>query len=149
MNNIYCKCGNSFDKKMFKEHLKHCIYIKDGYRDFDYTIFSSLKKNYSVNGLNIIKCLLENYIKLININIEKIKKAIDVNDNNKLNNVNKLIIKEDKDIKNNEFGNNLTIIKDNIMNDEDKNKFKEELKKQQSENEEYKKIMLVLYLIIV
>ena len=47
----------------------------------DYSIFSELKKHYSIKGLNIIKCFLENYIKLINVQIKKIKKQEDaIND---------------------------------------------------------------------
>ena len=147
MNNIYCKCGNSFDKQEFKKHFRQCICLIKAYEDFNFKTVSLIKQNYSINGLNIIKCLLESFIKLINIQIQRIndektleKKSInDIekkkiignndNDNNKLNNDNKSMIKNDNENKINDYRKFLTKVGD--MNDENKN--------QQSKNEEYNK----------
>ena len=136
MNNIYCRCGNLFDKKAFKEHLRYCIYIKDIYKDVDYTIFCLIRKNNSINDLNIIKCLLESYIKIINILIKQINDEEKLDINGKLiNNIEeiKIITNNGNDNNNNSFNNeNKSRAKEDndIMNDENNNK--------QSENEEYK-----------
>ena len=80
-NEFKCECGKSSNEREFRYHILHCNKIKKMLEKTDYSIFSELKKHYSIKGLNIIKCFLENYIKLINVQIKKIKKQEDaIND---------------------------------------------------------------------